>query len=153
MGSQHKSFRGQNEKLVFCACYSFCGHYFSTYTILKQITTDTISYLHHAVSLLPSPVLLVSQKIQREGCSARKAREICEMKRYHGPGGRASHWLNMRLSKEKNLKMVSRTGQEKIMRGDTYKHEELKKKERTGFIRGEKLCCWLFLHPVLNTQL
>lgn len=153
MGSQQKSFRGQHERLVFCACYSFCGYYFSTYTILKQITNDTISYLHHVVSLLPSPVLLMSQKIQREGCSARQTREICEMKRYHGPGGRASHWLNMRLSKEENLKLISRTGREKIMRGDTYKHEELKKKRKNWFYkRGEAL---LLTIPAssLNTQL
>lgn len=110
------------------------------YTVLKQITNDTISYLHHVVCLLPSPVVLVSQKIQREGQSARKVRHICEMKRYHGTAGGVSHWLNTRLPKEENLKKVSRTGQEKIMRGDMYKHEELKMKRKNWlYKKGEAL--------------
>lgn len=103
------------------------------YTILKQITNDIIFYLYHVVSSLPSPVVLVSKKIQREGQSAREARQICEIKRYHGTGGRAIHWLNMRLSKEESLQMVSRT--EKIMRRDTYKHEKLKKKINNSFYK------------------
>jgi len=87
MDSQQESFRGQHGRIVFCACYCCCRYY----TVLKQITNDTISYLHHVVSLFPSPVLLVSQKIQKEGQSARKMREISEIKRYHGTDGRASH--------------------------------------------------------------
>lgn len=49
------------------------------------------------------------------------ARETSEMNRHRGIG------LNMRLSKEKTRKLASRTGQEKIMGGDTYKHEEEEK--------------------------
>lgn len=57
----------------------------------SQADNDTNSYLHHVVFLLPPSVLPVSQKIQRKGQSARKVRETCEMKRYHGTGGKASH--------------------------------------------------------------
>lgn len=106
-------------------------------TLLHILHTQADNKWHNLLSssccIPPSLPCSCVKKIQREGQSARKVRQICGIKRYHGTGGRAICWLNMRLSKEESLKMVSRT--EKIMRRDTYKHEELKKKINNSFYK------------------